>query len=61
LLGLVAGVVISQVVASQMHLGDILPWRMVFLGILLSSATGLLAGVAPARRAARLQPIDALR
>jgi len=61
LLGLVAGVAISQVVAIQMHLGDILPWRMVLLGILLSSATGLLAGVVPARRAARLQPIDALR
>ena len=61
LLGLITGIVISQVVASRMSLGDILPWRMVFLGIVLSSVTGLLAGVAPARRAARLQPIDALR
>ena len=61
LLGLATGFVISQVIASRMNLGDILPWRMVLLGIVLSSATGLLAGVAPARRAARLQPIDALR
>ena len=61
LLGLITGIVISQAIASRMNLGDILPWRMVFLGIVLSSVTGLLAGVAPARRAARLQPIDALR
>jgi putative ABC transport system permease protein len=37
------------------------PWTYVMLGEALAALVGLLAGVAPARRAARLDPIDALR
>src|SRR5262249_7297679 len=61
LLGLVVGIAISELIAMQMQLGDVLPWRMIIAGVGLSSISGLLAGLAPARRAARLQPIDALR
>lgn len=61
LLGLGVGLLASSQLATQFHLDDIVPWRMVIIGVVLSSATGLLAGLAPARRAARLKPIDALR
>ncbi len=37
------------------------PWQYVILAELLAAAIGLLAGVLPARRAARLDPIEALR
>ncbi len=37
------------------------PMRFVVAGLLVSAATGLVAGVAPARRAASLDPIEALR
>lgn len=37
------------------------PVRFVLAGLAVSVATGLLAGVAPARRAAALDPIEALR
>lgn len=37
------------------------PLRFVLAGLAVSLATGLAAGVAPARRAARLDPIEALR
>jgi putative ABC transport system permease protein len=36
-------------------------WKAILLGLLVSGATGLLAGVLPARRAARLPPAEALR
>ena len=37
------------------------PWQYVIMAELLAAAIGLLAGVLPARRAARLDPIEALR
>jgi putative ABC transport system permease protein len=37
------------------------PMRFVLAGLAVSFATGIVAGVAPARRAARLDPIEALR
>jgi putative ABC transport system permease protein len=60
-LGLLVGSFGAQWVARRMALGDVLSWRAIVLGLLAAAVTGLLAGVAPARRAARLQPADALR
>ena len=37
------------------------PPEYVIAALTLSAATGLLSGVAPARRAARLDPVEALR
>ena len=44
-----------------MKLGAIFSWKAILLGLLVSGVTGVLAGVMPARRAARLPPADALR
>jgi putative ABC transport system permease protein len=38
-----------------------LPWASVFLGVGLSTVVGLFFGIYPARQAARLDPIEALR
>jgi putative ABC transport system permease protein len=59
--GIVIGYVGAQIVSSRMQLGGIFSWRAVLLGMAVSAAAGLAAGVAPARRAARLHPADALR
>jgi putative ABC transport system permease protein len=59
--GLLVGAVVSQIVAQRLRLDGIFSWQAVVLGIAAAAVTGLLAGVAPARRAARLQPADALR
>jgi putative ABC transport system permease protein len=39
----------------------VLPWSSLFVGVGLSAVVGLFFGVYPARRAARLDPIEALR
>jgi putative ABC transport system permease protein len=39
----------------------VLSWESVAVGIVFSSAVGAVAGLQPARRAARLTPVDALR
>ncbi len=45
--------------AAEVALG--LPWEVALLGVAASLAVGLLAGVAPARRAAALDPVETLR
>jgi putative ABC transport system permease protein len=59
--GIIVGSAIAQVVANRFHLGPVVSWRPVVIGVIVSIVTGLVAGVLPARRAARLNPIDALR
>jgi putative ABC transport system permease protein len=59
--GIVLGYISAQIIASRLELGDLFSWEAVLLGVGAAAVTGLIAGVAPARRAARLQPADALR
>lgn len=60
-IGTTLGAVAAQLVADRMALGPVFSPTAVLVGLALSAATGLLAGVLPARRAARLLPADALR
>jgi putative ABC transport system permease protein len=59
--GIALGYLGARIGASKMHLENILVWNAAFVGIAASMVTGLLAGVVPALRAARLNPADALR
>jgi putative ABC transport system permease protein len=60
-----AGVVIAWMLAvlvrSVTSVPMALPWSSVFLGVGLSGMVGLFFGIYPARRAAFLDPIEALR
>lgn len=51
----------ARAIASRLQMGDIFSWKALLLAVGVSVAVGLLAGVAPARRAAGLNPVDALR
>lgn len=60
-LGIILGVVVGNVVGLFLHTGFVVPWGWVVIGILVCSAVGLFAGLYPAVKAARLDPIVALR
>jgi putative ABC transport system permease protein len=61
--GGVAGVVLATVVARvvNMFFTATVPLSAVVTGVTLSAAVGLFFGIYPARKAARLEPIEALR
>ena len=59
--GIALGFIGAREVASRMRLDGAFSLAAVLVSLAASALTGFLAGVAPARRAARLQPADALR
>lgn len=61
LFGIVLGVLIGNVFAMLLNAGFAVPWAWVIAGILICSGVGLLAGIWPAVKASRLNPITALR
>ena len=60
-IGIILGVAIGNVVGSLMDTPFFIPWSIISIGILICSAVGLGAGLYPAMKAAKLDPIVALR
>ncbi len=60
-LGIILGVIVGNVVGIFLHTGFVVPWIWVLIGIVVCSAVGLFAGLYPAVKAAKLDPIVALR
>lgn len=59
--GIVLGILVGNIFSMVLHTGFILPWGWVIAGIIICSGVGLLAGIYPAMKAAKLNPIVALR
>ena len=59
--GIVAGILLGNLVALLLHTGFVIPWAWVIAGIFVCSFVGLAAGLYPAHKASRLDPIEALR
>jgi len=51
----------NQVLASSNFVTIIISWQVVFFAAFTALAVGVVFGVYPARRASKLQPVDALR
>ncbi len=61
LFGIFLGVMVGNLFSIILKTGFVIPWFWVILGIVICSVVGLTAGIYPAMKAARLNPIDALR
>ena len=59
--GIFFGILLGNTVSILMSTGFVVPWAWVLLGIFICSLVGLLAGLYPAFKASRLNPIEALR
>ena len=59
--GIILGYAGARWVAMRFQLGGVFSWSAVLIGVAASAIVGLIAGIMPAKRAAELQPIDALR
>jgi putative ABC transport system permease protein len=60
-LGAVTGVLLSMLLSGLIKTTFVINWGAIVLGVGFSAAVGLVFGWAPARKASKLNPIDALR
>jgi putative ABC transport system permease protein len=61
LFGIMLGVAVGNLFSIVLKTGFVVPWNWVLYGIIICTLTGLLAGLYPAIKAGRLNPIEALR
>lgn len=59
--GILAGVAVGNIVAVLLKTGFVVPWLWVGIAIFVCTVVGLTAGLYPAYKASRLDPIVALR
>ena len=60
-IGVMVGLALGRVVTLLMHIDAAPPVDLTVIAVVVSVSIGLIFGLLPARRAARLDPIDALR
>lgn len=59
--GIILGIGSARLLSVVARIPTTLSWASILAGVVCSVLIGIIAGVQPARRAARLQPIEALR
>ncbi len=60
-IGVVVGIVASNIISSTLRWPTLVPWGALVTAVIFSAAVGVFFGYYPARKAAHLDPIEALR
>ncbi|MFP4488733.1 MAG: ABC transporter permease [Bacteroidales bacterium] len=60
-LGIISGILIGNAISSALQSSFILPWKWIIGGVLVCFVVGVVSGYFPAVKAARVDPIEALR
>jgi putative ABC transport system permease protein len=61
LFGIILGILVGNLFSIVLNTGFVVPWNWVLYGIIICTLVGLLAGLYPALKAGKLNPIEALR
>jgi putative ABC transport system permease protein len=60
-LGILLGVIVGNIIALLIHGPFVVPWLWIIAGVVLCFMVSVFSGYIPATKAAKLNPIDALR
>jgi putative ABC transport system permease protein len=61
ILGIISGILIGNLISSALQSSFILPWKWIIGGVIVCFVVGVVSGYFPAVKAARVDPIEALR
>ncbi len=61
ILGIILGILIGNIISSALQSSLILPWKWIIGGVAVCFVVGVVSGYFPAVKAARVDPIEALR
>ncbi len=59
--GIVLGMAVGNLIAVQISGSFVIPWAWLFMAVLLCTVIGLGSGYYPAKKASKLDPVEALR
>ena len=61
IIGITIGLACFKIFCSMIQLSFFIPWQIPVFGVFLPVLVGIVAGIIPARKAAKYNPVEALR